>query len=453
MGQAQKNRIMGLKKKQDWVGKFEELISNFPHLDRSELLPKDTADYYYRAVALLHEALKDPHNTTMSSMSEFRINPAAAFRLKYITPCLAVPVDDLKPDKRDELFTSKDWLFTHKRNGVRAWVVYMSGFLAVYSRNYSTEDGRLLDYIDHLEPIVCGCRQFSKDFVLDVEVELADDADVSVLTHLGLPTSPLECIVALLGSLPYSCSNFITSYKQMTGRDLVHINLILPLYWSGHNFVNRRMFEPYAVKDDVLSVVSQFLPSLYDIKRVDGSQEEKVAFLESLLALGAEGVVAHNLQGFYSTSVNRSKEAFVKIKRSVSATNLRGESFDAWVSGYELGTRGTRNENRITSLILTLYMFDSKTLQTVEHVIAKVSGLTDKIVNEISDYSNPVPVLKTEIYDRVVEVDGQGISNVNWHLTHPRFIRFRDDKSREECRTTSDFLESCTDKVAFHTRL
>lgn len=329
----------------------------------------------------------------------------------------------------------------------------MSGFLAVYSRNYSSEDGRLLDYSEHLEYVVGGCRRFSKDFVLDVEVELADDADVSVLEQLGLPTSPLECIVALLGSLSHSCNSFLTSYRQMTGRDLVHLNLIIPLYWSGHNYVNRRMFEPYAVKDDVLAGLRTFLPSLYDITRISGSGEEKVAFLESLLAMGAEGIVAHNLQGFYSTSVNRSKDAFVKIKRSVASTNLMGGSVDAWISGYELGTKGTRNENRITSLILTIYMYDTKTMQTVEHVIAKVSGLTDKIVNELSDYSNSVPVLKPEMYDRVVEVDGQGISAIHARLTHPRFIRFRDDKSREDCRTTSDFLESCTDRVAFHTRL
>jgi hypothetical protein len=444
---------MALKKKQDWVGKFEELFSNFPYLDRSELLPKETSDCYYRAVALLHEALKDPHNTTMSSMSEFRVNPAAAFRLRYITPCLAVAVDDLSADKRDELFTSRSWVFTHKRNGVRAWVVYMSGFLAVYSRNYSTEDGRLLDYAKHLEPVICGCRGFSRDFVLDVEVELADDVDVSVLERLGLPLSPLDCIVALLGSLSQSCSNFILDYKRITGRDLVHINLIVPLYWGGHNFINRRLADSYAVKDEVVSVVGRFLPCLRDIGRVGGSQEEKVSFLESLLAVGAEGVVAHNMDGFYSTSVNRRKDVFVKIKRSVSATNLRGESFDAWISGYELGLKGSRNENRISTLVLSVYLYDTKTLQTVEHIIARVSGLSDKVVRELSDYSGSVPVLRKEMYDRVVEVDGQSISSVSWHLTHSRFVRFRDDKSKEDCRVTSDFLESCTDRVAFHTRL
>lgn len=444
---------MGLKKKQDWVGKFEELSLNFPFLDKDEILPKTTSDCYYRAVALLHEALKVPHNTTLASISEFRVSPAAAFRLRYITPCLAVSVDDLKPEKRDELFESDNWVFTHKRNGVRGWLVYMSGFLAVFSRNYSSEDGRLLDYVEHLEPLVSHCRQFSKDFVLDVEVELAPDVDVHVLEGLGLPTSPLDCVVGLLGSLAHSCSRFISDYRAATGKDLLHFNLILPLYWNGHNFINRRLSEAYSVKEEVLATTKPFIPALYDITRVAGCKEVKVAFLESLLSMGAEGVVAHNLQGFYSTSVNRSKEVFVKIKRSVSATNLRGESFDAWVSGYELGTKGTKNENRISTLVLSIYMYDTKTLQTVEHSIARVSGLSDSIVKEISDYSAGVPVLKQDLYDRVVEVDGQGISHKNLRLTHPRFVRFRDDKSKEDCTTTSDFLEACTDKVAFHTRL
>ena len=131
---------------------------------------------------------------------------------------------------------------------------------------------------------------------------------------------------------------------------------------------------------------------------------------------------------------------YVKVKRSVSTTNMKGASIDAWVTGYELGTKGTKNENRISTLILTVNLHDSVNGTVTDHNIARVSGLTDAIVKQISDYSSPVPVLKQEIYDRVVEIDGQSISSQSYRLTHPRFIRFRDDKSKEDCFMTLAFI-------------
>jgi hypothetical protein len=444
---------MGLKKKEDWVAKFNELMTSFPNLNQDEILPKATADYYYRAVALLHEAIQFPFNTTVSSITEFRINPATAFRLQYITPCLAVSAEDLKPEKKEELFTSDRWVFTSKRNGVRGWLIRMEGCLALYSRNYSSEDGRLLNYLEHLSPIIQGALNYEYNWAIDVEVEMSEDADVNVIAEMGLPTAPLELVVGMLGSLPHTCARNLTEYYNRTGKHLISLNLITPLVWSGRHFINRRLSDAYAWRQACLTALKPYLPSLYDIDMVRGSKEEKVQFLETLLSLGAEGVVAHNLDGFYSTSINRDKTVFVKLKRSVSATNLQGSSIDAWISGYELGTKGTKNENRISTLQLSIWLYDTAQGTTVEHNIARVSGLTDTIVKQISDYTNPVPVLKKELYDTVVEVDGQGISHVNWRLTHPRFIRFRDDKSKEDCQVTSDFLESCTDRVAFHTRL
>ena len=444
---------MALKKKQDWVAKFEELSSNFPNLDRSELLPKETADYYYRAVALLQEASLVNSNFGATKLSELRMNSTAAFRLQYITPCLAVSDGDLKEDKREELFTSNRWVFTHKRNGVRGWLIKFGGFVALYSRNYSQEDGRLLHYEEHLSPILCNLHTLPIDFVIDVEVEMASDVDISVVKDLGLTTSPLELVVGLLGMLPHTCMRTLIDYHARTERHLINFNLIAPLVWKGGNFINRRLMESFRCRESVVTELKPFLPELFDIDMCLGSKEEKVEFLERLLASGAEGVVAHNLDGFYNTGVNRKRDVFVKLKRSVNKTSMRNESMDGWISGYELGTKGTKNENRIATLELSVNLFDSVKQTWSIHKIARVAGLTDKVVAEISDYSAAVPVLKSEMYDRVVEVDGQSISHINWRLTHPRFIRFRDDKSKDACQLTTEFIENCIDRPAFHTRL
>lgn len=444
---------MALKIKNDWVAKYEELLQSFPNLNSEELLPKKTADYYYRAVAFLHEASTVHSNFAASSLSEVRMKPTAAFRLQYITPCLAVSEGDLKEDKREELFTSDKWVFTHKRNGVRGWWLKFGQFTSVYSRNYSSEDGRLLAYEDHLAPMLGNVFNFEGDFAVDVEIEMAADVDIQVVEELGLPTSPLEMIVGLLGMLPHTCQRVLTDYYSRTGRHLINFNLITPLVWKDTNFINRRIGDAFDVRSGVLSELKPILPELFDIDMCSGSKEEKVEFLERLLASGAEGVVAHNLDGFYSTGVNRRKDVYVKLKRSVSATNMKGETVDGWISGYALGTKGTKNENRITSIEVSINLFDNNTQVWSIHKIAQVAGLTDKVVKELSDYSAATPVLKAEAYNRVVEIDGMGISHVNWRLTHPRFLRFREDKSIEECQMTTEFIESCVNRAAFHTRL
>ena len=55
---------------------------------------------------------------------------------------------------------------------------------------------------------------------------------------------------------------------------------------------------------------------------------------------------------------------------------------------------------------------------------------------------NGEPKMKKEFYGMVVEVDGQAISKVNHRLTHPRMLRYRNDKVPGDCIYSEDFILS-----------
>ena len=80
----------------------------------------------------------------------------------------------------------------------------------------------------------------------------------------------------------------------------------------------------------------------------------------------------------------------------------------------------------------------------IEHVIASVPNIAlserkkmtvvDPVTGEVS--------LHSSYYDKVVEVNGQAISAREKRLTHPRLLRFREDKTKYECSLTEEFIES-----------
>ena len=57
--------------------------------------------------AFLQEALLVESNKEARLITDIRMRPAAAFRLQYISPCLAVSAEDLKSEKKEELYKVK----------------------------------------------------------------------------------------------------------------------------------------------------------------------------------------------------------------------------------------------------------------------------------------------------------------------------------------------------------
>lgn len=93
------------------------------------------------------------------------------------------------------------------------------------------------------------------------------------------------------------------------------------------------------------------------------------------------------------------------------------ETVDCFITGYFDGEG--KYINQMGALVVSAFR-DGKQV-----TIASVSGMTDEVRAKIS--ANP-----GLYFDRVIEVRCQGWTK-GGRLRHPRFIRFRDDKSRKDC--------------------
>ncbi|GAH00759.1 unnamed protein product, partial [marine sediment metagenome] len=79
----------------------------------------------------------------------------------------------------------------------------------------------------------------------------------------------------------------------------------------------------------------------------------------------------------------------------------------------------------------------------VDHPIANISNITHDLRKLMSgkDMEGNV-ILRSEWYGKVAEITGQDVTSKAKRLSHARLIRWRSDKSIEECEYTEDWLNS-----------
>lgn len=448
-----------LTRKTDYVALWNAYQSYFPEAFledilrptgcRGELLTRD----YVRAlrlIALLRATPgADEHFASLTRGEDALklLHPLQRFRHSFDSVNLAARYDELKPEAQQELFENPDWMMTEKIDGFRVWLGFWNcrgadPAVMLHSRNYSDVDCHLNDYWDHilqtvsLDPGVC--------MVLDCECVF--DGDISIARECGLiAEAKLGVITSLMTTHVDESLAIQTRYRERTGMDMVTFRLIHPLYYHGYNFTQRPLGDGMALYDEALQAARATGVNIHPIRRTNGPAEEKRALLESILASGGEGVVFHNAKGSYTASENRDKTSWVKLKRTVSASYTHeglGDTIDAYVTGFKLGTPGTNREGLVSSLEFSIKMQTPEgTLQ--EHLLGVVSGLPAAFLkkNTVQDMDGR-PTLNPVIYGMVGVLDGQCISHRNLRLKHPRLLEWRHDKTPEDCVMTQEWLES-----------
>lgn len=406
---------------------------------------------YIHANAVLAEILKSGQLFERSELQSFSdlkkvLHPIVRFRLNMYTPCLAYRYDELKEDEKKRVFNDTNWLFSEKENGVRGVFVYAKGRVALFSRNYSQVDCSLPEYWGNIAQTFEG----DEPFAVDVEVKFEPDGKVQEqLSEFGLSTdSKLEAMASLLQMNKTQAVELQNEYKRTHSKDLIVLRMITPLFFKGVDYRKRTIGEAFKVEDEVLNYARERGLNLVKIRKMVGTSSEKEAFLDSILNEGGEGIVAHNLKGKYNTTENRDKNVFVKLKRSVAATKAKqglGDTIEGFISGFTMSKDGTADEGLIGSFEVSAYLKDSKGNKR-KHVIAYVPNIEremKKMYTVQDEKGNPC--LDPMLYDQVVEVDGQNVSRVSKRLTHPRMLRFRFDKTKEDCVYTEQFWNSQMD--------
>lgn len=190
---------------------------------------------------------------------------------------------------------------------------------------------------------------------------------------------------------------------------------------------------------------------------VKGTKQEKLDFYNGIVSEGGEGIILRSLKDDYAPVENRgshigsyynpnsksynNRVRMLKIKRSVCQSV--GDTIDAFVSGYSLGTPGTANEGLVSSLDLSVYLMPSGE----QKVIASVANLPlelQKKITVLDESGNPI--MADWFYNKVYPVDGQDFSSKQLKFVHPRVENWgvdnlgRPDKSPMDCIFNSALL-------------
>lgn len=373
------------------------------------------------------------------------------YRLSYASPMLAFQYTNLKPAEQENIWTDPNIWLAEKENGVRGWLIYNpSEGLSLMGRNLSVTDYLPVDYGEKILETIP--KNTAPAFAIDVEVK---STNPNLKTYLrdakGVETeTELQAIAALLG-MNKEDSLEIQRTQKLNGEPVIEFKLITVLYWGKvpseyhpYKDLRKASFEKrHALHQEVITSLRGFGLNLKEIK-ICKDPEHKKAFHEGILENGGEGTIACFIDQPYNGTVNRHRNEWVKIKRSVSETSQlsgMGDTIDGWIGGYEVA-----DENKgWKGLIGALHVY--VLLQTEdgeeEHMIARVPNIPLKDRRKMTEEGpDGKPQLKQEYYDRVVEVDGQAISARAKRLTHPRLIRWREDKSKYDCVIAKEFLES-----------
>lgn len=368
--------------------------------------------------------------------------------LSFDTPMLADRVYAKSMPVQEAIWKSSDWGFQEKINGCRMVIIYdpITGF-HFYSRGVSVEDYLPVEYTDN---IVHNCdekrirSQVNGPFILDAEVICTNPKISTILGKRGVITeTQLQAVTALL-SLNAEESRRIQNEENC------------PLKFCVFDVI---YFEDWLTEDHLAipqiqrEKVSKFLTKLTEQAGLNAvhletiyDPEEKTALYEEIIATKREGVVAKHKMGTYRPVESRSRNTWVKIKRSVqqSLTSTEyNDTIDGFVTGYSLGEEGKGLEHLVGTLHFSIWVVDSEGKRK-KHEIARISSsftleVRDKITVIGEDGK---PTLHPGMYGQVAELDGQAISARSRRLSHATLVTWRDDKNSDQCVIEENFLNS-----------
>ena len=373
-------------------------------------------------------------------------DPSIEFMLKMDSPMLALLLKNLPEDKQKEIWddNNTDWIFQEKIDGNRQILSFDADRkqFHFYSRNLSDVDMLPIDYADKivvpsLNPDIINNLQ---SFVLDCEVVPANG---DVTDERVYAASQLNVVSSILQYLPEE------SHRIQETNPLKSIAFDCLMYNNEYLF-DKPLHErqEYLTKLVKLLQLAGFRIELVPAKPDNMTKEE---FYYSIIDANGEGCIAKNINDTYDI-LGRRDGRWVKIKRSVQETLIRQghDSIDAFVSGFTLGTPGTKNEGKVGALIFSVYLADDEGNllyhedgNPVIHEIAQIAGITDELRDMLTwhDESGNV-MLNPRFLNQVASINGQDVSSRELKLMHAVFQEWRLDRSFNTCIIKKSILES-----------
>lgn len=388
------------------------------------------------------------HNLNQRYGSIDKIPDDMKLMLEMKSPMLAGRIDNLKQEQKDEIWNDESWVLEQKLNGVRCRIVNTGNGIHLYSRHNSDVDLLPIEFTDKiLFPDNCDLSKISKSFILDTEMESDNPNICTIMGSNGVVTnSQLQAVTSLISSTPQRAKVI-----QRNNNLRLVFNSFDCLYYDGQWIMDYPLRERRKLAEEIVTALEN---CGFNIRRVrvssDNSYEGKKKFYNDIITHGGEGAVAKRLDGIYIPDTTRNFNGWIKLKKSAmdmlmgAETNLDelfGDTIDAFITGYEPGTKGSALENYVGAVCVSVNVVKSNG-ESYIHEIGRFSGIDMALREDMTEIVNGEPILKPSYYNRVVEVDGLGLSSRALRLNHCTFQGFRYDKLPDSCIIPEEQLYS-----------
>jgi len=355
------------------------------------------------------------------------------YRMSIESPQLCFLYSNLREDEISRLYESREVAFEEKLNGIRMIVTYTpeDGFEA-YGRNLSVENYLPVCYTDKIYWGDIDCRGLFRKWVGDCEV-VSDNPRIStVMEKRGVVTETILQAVAALLSL--NSEDTLRIQKELD--QPLRLHFFHNLYSIDHDY---RKDSYIAQRKELTVQISSFQQVGLPFHKVKAVITNKRAYLECIFENGGEGVIAKPIYNVYIDRESRPRNEWVKIKRTVSGAI--GDTVDGFIIGFEPGNPDRGYRDLIGALHVGIYLRKEDGSDEV-HMVARVPNIPLVQRERITVFKDGKMGLDPSLYGKVVEVEGQAVSARALRLTHPRLIRWRDDKSKHDCVLDEEVLRS-----------
>jgi len=296
---------------------------------------------------------------------------------------------------------------------------------------YSQEkmDGRYLNSIIHGGEVTDESRQgeptiLENPFFMSELAQLEDCVLNGELTMEGIPRYVSNGIIASLISIGTKKADGEDPTKEIAKFESKHmpyyeaLDLIRFTAWDMltlDEYFTRKCSRPYGVRLEALNkLFSKGYKSLFVVEtRFVSTLAEVMAHFEEVVARDGEGTVVKSMDGLW---VDSKPSYQIKVKKEIN--------LDLRITGFNYGTKGTKNEHLISSLNVES---EDGLLKT------KPQGLDEDEMEYVTNNQQT-------LLGKIVEIKCSGLSqdsNGNYSTLHPVFKMIRTDK------TTANTLQEC----------
>lgn len=356
--------------------------------------------------------------------------------LELESPMLAAQQKDVKPEVEAKMWEdNNEYTIEEKRDGARMLtMIFNTGGFSAFSRNNSDTNYLPIPYNSKIYIGEIDWSKIENTFILDNEIICTNPNVQTSFNNLQTETQ-LQAVTSLLSLNKEDTLQIQKDYD----RPLKFISFDC-IYWDGEWIMDKPLKER---RDYLLKAVQQMQDAGFNIEVNQWRTMNKKAFYQNIIKNGGEGCLIKNIKSTYKATSSRAHRDWIKVKKTMSEMLTEtgtGDTIDAWITGYQLGEG--KNESKIGSLEFSINM-ECEDGSVITHKIAYIGGFDDDLRDDMTIVDNNGNItLNPKYYGKVAEIDGYGISSRVMRLRHAVLIRFRNDKSPEECIYTERFIKS-----------